>query len=323
MPLQITGTGSAVPALCVTNDDLSKFLDTSDEWISTRTGIRERRIIRDETLTELACRAGTEAMRDAHVTAQQIDMLICATLDGDYITPSLSCLVAKQLNLACAHLFDLHMACSGFVFALDAAEAYLDAGKAERVLVICAEDLTNLTDFTDRSTCVLFGDGAGAVVVEKGSGMRAMKLTTDGDARFLKVDKTVGNCPYRLTKREQDAYIRMDGQEIFMFAVQRVIKDIASALEDAGLTADEVDYFLLHQANMRILETARKKLKQPAEKFLHNMEHYGNTSSASVPILLDESNKRGILKQGQTLVLGAFGAGLSSGVCVLRWTQPA
>jgi len=320
MSFNIIGTGSALPNLVVTNDDLAQFLDTNDEWISSRTGIKERHIISDETLFDLAKIAGQSALVDAKVSATEIDMVIVSTLQGEYISPSLSCLIAAELGITCEYLFDINMACSGFIYALDLADTYMKAGKATKILVICAEEMSKLVDWKDRSTCILFGDGAGAVVLEQGNSLEALKLKNSGSAQFLNVSACAGNNPF--CKREKnEAYLKMDGQEIFMFAVTSIIEDIRNILQATHHNADDVSHYLLHQANMRILQTAQKRLKLSEVNFPHNMEHCGNTSSASIPILLDELNKSGKLHCGERLLFSSFGAGLTSAAALIKWSK--
>jgi len=320
MSFFITGTGSAHPKKRVTNQQLTEFLDTSDEWIFTRTGIKERRVLTEESLLDLACESAQAALEDSGVKPEEIDLVIVATLQGDYISPSMSCLLSKRLGIQCSRQLDINMACSGFLFALDTADSYFASGKANKALVVSAEAMSRIVDWSDRSTCVLFGDGAGSVVLEKGDGFEVADFTVNGSYEHLSVPGASGNNPFSLVNRE-DLYLKMDGHEIYIFAVSMIVKEINALLKKTGMTADQPDFYLLHQANSRIIDSARKKLKQPEEKFPHNLERYGNTSSASIPMLLDELNRDGRLKKGAKLLMCSFGAGLTTGTCVLKWNK--
>ncbi|NLK39457.1 MAG: ketoacyl-ACP synthase III [Clostridiales bacterium] len=318
MSFFITGTGSAIPGLCVPNDALSGFLDTNDEWIRTRTGIRQRNILTSESLLDLAERSAIEALSLSKCSPLSIDMIICSTLHGDFFTPSMSCLLSKRLGINCRHMLDINMGCSGFIFALELAAAYFDSKRVKRVLIVCAEAMSRLVDWEDRSTCVLFGDGAGAVILEEGEGLIDLACSIDGEYENLNIPGIEGNSPFS-QKRDTMPYLNMNGQEIYKFAVSAIINDITSMLEKNAIPPDDVAYYFLHQANIRIIESARHKLKQPEEKFPCNIESCGNTSSATIPILLDEVNRQGKIKKGDVLLLSAFGSGLTSAVALLRW----
>ena len=317
--MRILGTGSALPAFTLTNDRLSQFLDTSDEWICTHTGIRSRQIITEETLLDLAGRAADTALKDAGVTAGQIDYILCSTVQADTVTPSIGCVLQARLGASCAAV-DINAACAGFVYALDLADAYMRAGKARRMLIVCAEWMSRIVDWEDRSTCVLFGDGAGAVVVDGGDGLLATRLTSEGDATHLNMYPHSGNSPFAAGGTPMRP-LHMNGPEIYRFAVSRSVSDLQAVCKQAGVSEDEIDCFLLHQANKRIINAARARLKQPEEKFPTNVEKRGNTSSASIPILLDEVSRAGRLHAGDLVAMSAFGAGLTTGACVLRWTK--
>ena len=317
MSFTITGTGKSVPAQIVTNDMLTDFLDTSDEWITERTGIKTRHIIENESLLEHAAEAAKEAISDAGVTPDDIDAVICSTLQGDFVSPSLSCLLSKEVGIKTGRMLDVNMGCCGFVYALDAADSYIMSGRAEKVLVVCAEHLTKMADWTDRGTCVLFGDGAGAVVVEKSDTMTDFVLDIDGNSEPLNILGYGSNCPY--SEKADRGYLKMSGQEIFKFAVSSITTDIKNILKKNSLTVDDISHFVLHQANMRIISFAQQRLKLSDEKVPHNVEEYGNTSSASIPLVLDDLNKNGKLEKGAKIVLSAFGAGLSRGACVIEW----
>jgi 3-oxoacyl-[acyl-carrier-protein] synthase-3 len=318
--MKIIGTGSFLPNKIVTNDDLSKLMDTSDEWISGRTGIRTRHVAVEETTTSMSVEAAKRALEDAKTEAEEIDLIIAATASADYIIPTLSCQVQAELGATGAVAFDLGAACSGFLFALATADAYLRTGRYKKALVIGAETLSKLMDWSDRNTCVLFGDGAGAVVVTaEGDSLLSMVQGANGAAGMaLHSINRVNSSPFCEQEQVRD-YVHMDGQAVFKFAVRTVPAAIREALEQAQITEEQVDWYLLHQANLRIIESVANRLKQPMEKFPTNLEECGNVSAASVPILLDKVHREGRIKAGDTLVLAGFGAGLTWGACVLKW----
>lgn len=318
--MRVLGTGSALPAYTLTNQRLTEFLDTSDEWIRSRTGICSRQVITDETLLSLGRDAALHALENAGLAPQDVDFILCTTVRGDTVTPSLACLLQKELGAACPAL-DINGACAGFIYALDFADAYLRADKARRMLVVSAEAMTRMVDWQDRSTCVLFGDGAGAVVLEAGGELFHALLTSDGNVEPLNIRPDSGNSPFA-TEKLPPRSLYMDGSEIYKFAVSHSAADIAGVVEAVGLHADDIDHFLLHQANRRIVDAVRARLHQPQEKFPCNVHCRGNTSSASIPILLDEENRAGRLHGGDKLVMSAFGAGLTTGACILEWTRP-
>ena len=320
MSFYISGTGSALPSKIITNADLEKILDTSDEWIKSRTGICERRVLSSETLLDIAAEAGLAALENSGTTAAQLDMIICATLTGDYVTPSMSCLLKDRLGSGAKYVYDVNMACSGFIFALEMAAAFFDAGKVKKVLVVCAEAISRLVDWNDRSTAILFGDGAGAVVLESGDALLDIATNTKADAEILQIGGVVSNNPFA-DYAKSTKHIFMDGQGVFIFAVSSITDSLAEMIKRNNLSPDDISMFVLHQANIRIINTAMKRFGQPPEKFPHNIEKYGNTSSASIPILLDELNRQGKLKKDDKLILGAFGAGLSTGFCLINWKK--
>lgn len=326
---RITGTGSCLPEQIVTNEDLSKVVDTSDEWISSRTGIRERHLAKDETTASMAAEAGMRAMQDAGIGTEEVDLLIVGTITGDYVTPSTSCEVQEILGAVNAVAFDINAACAGFMFALHTAHAYLQSGIYKTALVLGAETLSKIMDWKDRSTCVLFGDGAGAAVVrafEKGKaedkaagGILAFEQGSDG--RKGKVLSCLGrrnNNPL-IENPFIPSYISMNGQEVYKFAVNTVPASIQKVLELAGLETGDIKYFVLHQANIRILQAVAKRLKADMEKFPVSLDHCGNISAASVPILLDEMNRKGMLEKGDKIVMSGFGGGLTWASAVLEW----
>lgn len=326
---RITGTGSCLPEQIVTNEDLSKVVDTSDEWISSRTGIRERHLAKDETTASMAAEAGRRALQDAGIGAEEVDLLIVGTITGDYVTPSTSCEVQEILGAVNAVAFDINAACAGFMFALRTAHAYLQSGIYKTALVLGAETLSKIMDWKDRSTCVLFGDGAGAAVVrafEKGKaedkaagGILAFEQGSDG--RKGKVLSCLGrrnNNPL-IENPFIPSYVSMNGQEVYKFAVNTVPASIQKVLELAGLETGDIKYFVLHQANIRILQAVAKRLKADMEKFPVSLDHCGNISAASVPILLDEMNRKGMLEKGDKIVMSGFGGGLTWASAVLEW----
>ena len=315
--MRILGTGSALPGRVVTNDELTEFLDTSDEWISTRTGIRKRHVMTDETLSGLGGLAAVRALENAGVSADELDMILCTTVQGETVTPALASQIQKEAGASCPCL-DINGACAGFVYALDLAEAYIASGKMKKILIVSAEELTRLCDWSDRASCVLFGDGAGAVVVGEGEGLLAARLTTQANTEVLCAYPVPGNNPFRTQKHPFEP-LHMMGQEVYKFAVTASADDLLKVSEQAGISLDQIDYFILHQANRRIVEAVRRRLNAEEERFPHNIERTGNTSSASIPILLDELNRAGMLKNGQLIALSAFGAGLSTGACILKW----
>lgn len=319
--MKILGTGSALPKKVVTNDDLAKVMDTSDEWIRSRTGIGQRHIAVEETTTSLAVEAAKAAIKEAEISVEDIDLIVAGTVSPDYLFPTLACEVQAQIGAVRATAFDLSAGCSGFLFALATADAYFATGRFKKALVIGAEVLSKMVDWSDRSTCVLFGDGAGAAVVSaEGSQLLSMVQGSDGSGgAALKCDNRPVNNLYHQMGAHNYSFTEMNGQEVYKFAVRTVPQAISEALEQAKLPADEVDYFILHQANLRIIESVAKRLRQPMEKFPTNLEQCGNISAASVPVLLDKVKKEGLIKPGDKLVLAGFGAGLTWGACVIEW----
>ncbi len=322
MRAKIIGTGSCLPDRCVTNEYLSTIMDTSDEWIQSRTGIRERHLVSSETETTLtlAVRAAKAALEDSGTLPEEIDLILVATVSSDFITPSTACMVQRELGARHAAAFDINAACSGFLFALNTADAYFQAGIYQTALIIGVETLSKIIDWSDRSTCVLFGDGAGAVVAKASEkGLVASLQGADGNGGNILICKNrTNNNPYISTGTDPD-YLYMDGQEVFKFAVKKEPECIAALLEQAGIGASDVTYYLLHQANFRIISSIARKLKLPLEKFPSNVSHCGNTSAASIPILLDEVHREGKLSEGDLLLLSGFGAGLTWGAALLRW----
>jgi len=317
MSLKIIGIGRAVPERCVTNDELATFLDTDDEWITSRTGIKTRYICSHESLTELSVAASKQALEKANIKPEDIDLIICATLGGDHRTPSLACDIAGQIGVKCP-AFDINAACTGFIYALDVASTYIGTNKAKNILVITAEMMSVQTDWTDRNTCILFGDGAAACVVTAGNTLKYLSLSTIPDTTILNLPADTGNSPF-ITNKTGRSYLYMQGQEVFKFAVNIVGKDLKQALETMEMTPEQIDYYILHQANKRIIDSVRTKLKQPKEKFPVNIDKYGNLSSVSIPLLLSEMLDERKIKRGDIIFMSAFGAGLTAGSCIIKW----
>lgn len=317
MSFRILGTGSAVPERVLTNDELSGIVDTNDEWIKTRVGVSERRIATTETTADLAYAASVKALEMSGITADSLDLIITATCTADNITPTTAGSVQKMLGATCP-AFDINSACSGFLFALETAAGFFSTGRYEKILVIGAERISKIVDWTDRSTCVIFGDGAGAAVLEVGDNYLASELHTYGGDEVLKIPAYGGTSVFNKNKAMQPV-ILMKGQETFKFAVTEMTNHVKFLTQKIGISIDEIDHIVPHQANMRIIAFAEKKLGIPSEKFFVNIEKYGNTAAASVPIALDELNRSGKLKRGELVLLSAFGGGLSSGGCIIRW----
>ncbi|HEY8993660.1 MAG TPA: beta-ketoacyl-ACP synthase III [Lacunisphaera sp.] len=323
----IAGVGSYAPARVLTNDELSKTVDTSDEWIRTRSGIRERRIAAaDEATSDLAIKAATSALADAKVTAADIDLLIVATCTPDLPLPSTACIVQHKLGIpAHATCFDIAAACSGFLYALEIAYGQLQTNRYKRALIIGAEKLSTITDWTDRTTCVLFGDGAGAAVLTKinqpGIGILGTDLGADGEfVDNLYIPAGGSRKPASAESvAKHDHCIRMNGREVFKSAV-RVMETVArEMMEQHKLTPDQISLVIPHQANIRIIEALAGNLEMPLEKFYVNLDRFGNTSSATIPLALDEARRAGRVKPGDLTLLVAFGAGLTYGATLVRW----
>ena len=316
---KIAGTGSYLPKRIVDNFELAKTVETSDAWIQTRTGIRTRHIAEEETAADMAVKAARAAVKDAGISPEEIDMIIVSTVSSENVLPCTACEVQAALGAGKASSFDVNAACTGFITAYQIAAGQIKAGLVRTALIIGTECLSNLIDWTDRSTCILFGDGAGAAV-----------LKADGEGEGILIpavlhsDGTKGNvltcgAGHGQKKACHGEFVRMDGKEIYMFAVRQVPKVIKEILECSGHTAQEIDYFILHQANRRIVEAIAKRLKQDEAKFPMDMMENGNMSSASIPVLLDTLNRQGKLKPGMKLILAGFGAGLTWGGVYLEW----
>lgn len=311
MTIRITGTGSALPEKKLTNFDLEKMVETSDEWIVERTGIRERRIAEGDTVVSLATRACQAALERAGRKAEDVDLILVATCTPELLFPCCACQVQERLGASKAACFDLNGACAGCLFALGTAYAYIHSGIYHNALVVGSEILSKLVDWTDRSSCVLFGDGSGAVFVEEAPEGKGLLSLVQGGMGAM---GSVLSC-----ETQGHDHIHMDGREVYKFATRQVPLCIEEALSKANLKAEEIDFFFLHQANLRILETIAKRLGVSMEKVPVNLDRYGNISSATIPVLLDEISRSGIIKTGQKIVLSGFGAGLTYGACVFAW----
>ena len=321
--MKILGTGSALPKKVVSNDDLAQVMDTSDEWIRTRTGIERRHIAVEETTTSLAVEACKKALEQSRVSIDELDLIVAATVSSDYIYPTLSCEIQAAIGAKNATAFDISAGCSGFLFALATADAYLRTGRYKNALILGAETLSKMMDWSDRSTCVLFGDGAGAAVVSA-EGNQLLGMVQGSDGARGTVLKCKNRPVHNLYKQEAGqslaySYTEMDGSAVYKFAVRTVPNAIANVLEQAKVPVADVKYFLLHQANLRIIEAVAKRMNQPLEKFPTILEECGNISAASVPSLLDQIHREGKLSKGDKIVMAGFGAGLTWGACVLEW----
>ena len=321
----IIGIGSYLPEKIMTNKDLEKIVDTSDEWIVDRTGIKERRIVDAGVATsDLGALAAKEALLNAGVTADEIDLIIVATATPDMFFPSTACLVQNLIHATKAAAFDLSAGCSGFAYGLVVGSQFIQTGLYKKVLVIGAETMSKVLDWTDRNTCVLFGDGAGAVVlseVPEGYGILGMELGSDGSGGDLLNMPAGGsrNPATADTVAQRMHTLQMSGSDVFKFAIKVMGEAAVKALDNAGLAPEEVDCFVPHQANIRIIQSAAKRLKLPMEKVVVNVDKYGNTSSASIPIALNEAIKDGKINNNDIVVLVGFGAGLTWASCVMKW----
>lgn len=323
---RITGTGSAVPDKVLTNHDLEKLVDTNDEWITTRTGIKQRRIAAENEYTStFATLAARRALEMAGVSPEELDLIILGTVTPDFPFPATSCIIQQELGANRAAAFDLSAACSGFIYGLNMAEAYIKSGMARKVLVMGAEVLTRIVDFTDRNTCILFGDGAGAVVVEADSGEQGIlssHIFTNGTHWGLLYQPGCGGrnpATAANTFTDKLHYLRMEGNEVFKHAVRAMGDAAVAALEHNAVTADDVSLLIPHQANRRIIEATGKRVGISEERIFVNLHKYGNTSSASIPLALDEANREGRLNSGDLVLLDAFGGGFTYGSVLLKW----
>ena len=322
MAVKIIGTGSYLPPDIIDNDRLSTLVETNDEWITEHTGIKSRHIAKEDTTASMAMVAAKNAIADSQLSVDEIDLIIVATVTPDNATPSVACQVQAAIGAVNSMCFDISAACSGFIYALTTARAFIESGIYKNALVCGSETLSNIVDWSDRNTCILFADGAGACVVsksDKDGGIIGQIMHSDGvkgvslECKERQTDNFLVNAPR--TKH----YVKMDGGEIFKFAVKKVPECIGELLEAANTSKDDIKYYVLHQANARIISQVARRMKEDIEKFPMNVEHTGNTSGASIPILLDEINKKGMLNAGDKIVLCGFGGGLTWGAVLIEW----
>lgn len=321
----ITGTGSFLPKKVLTNDDLTKMLDTTDEWITKRTGIKERRIVENgATASDLAIEASLHALDDANVLPSEVDLIVAATITPDCLVPSTACFLQDKIGASNAGAFDILAACAGFVYALSIAKSFVASGAMKTVLVVGTECLSKITDYTDRSTCILFGDGAGAVVVQRGNGRREIITThlgSDGSqAELLMLPAGGSKLPTsHETIESRLHYIRLKGKELFKVAINNMVDVITKTVAENNMKIEDIDLIIPHQSNIRIIEAAMERLKLPRKKAYINIDRIGNTSSASIPIAIDEIDKGGMLNPGDLVLLVAFGGGLTWSSSIIKW----
>lgn len=322
----IRGTGRYVPENIVTNFNLAEIVDTSDEWISTRSGIKERRITTGENTSHIAFHAAENALKDAGISAEELDLIIVATVTPDNVTPSTSCMLQSMLGAPKAAAFDINAACSGFIYGLNTAIQFIRNGVYNNILVVGAETLSKIVNWQDRSTCVLFGDGAGAAVVSSSDvkGVGSVIIGSDGSkGDVLKCYALPIDNPFLKEEEieEHKRYVVMEGREVFRFATGVMVDSIEEILRKENLSIEDIKYFVPHQANYRIIEYAAKKLDIDISKFYVNLDKYGNTSSASIPMALDEMSKNGLLSKGDKIIIVGFGGGLTYGAAFLQWQK--
>lgn len=317
---KILGTGSYIPDRTVENNDLAKLVDTNDAWIRERTGIERRHLAEGETTSAMASRAARKALENGKILPEEIDLILVATSTPDIIFPCVACRVQKEIDAVNAVCFDLNAACSGFLFAYQTAQAYIQAGLYQKVLLIGADSMSQMVDWSDRGTCILFGDGAGAVVLSaEETGLSIHAAHSDGARGDVLTGMSRHRKGWQQPEKIKESFIHMDGQSVFKFAVRSVPEIVEELLEKAGIGREEIDYFFLHQANQRIIQAAAKRIGADISRFPMNLQEYGNTSAASIPILLDEWNRKGCLKRGNKLIFAGFGAGLSWAGSLLEW----
>ncbi|MFZ2257737.1 MAG: beta-ketoacyl-ACP synthase III [Clostridiaceae bacterium] len=319
MSFDIIGTGSAEPDFRLTNKMLEEMVETSDEWITQRTGIKERRISIDETLRSLALKASKAAVDNAGIDPSQLDYILFGTISAEYKTPSQASILAMDLGADCTAM-DLNAACTGFLYALDLADALFKAGKAEYILVAGMEIMSRYIDYTDRRTCVLFGDGGGCVILKKGNGLKAIHTSNRGNIEALNIPNIFRDTPWHKETQTRDT-VEMSGGEVYKFAVGSFMTELGICLDQAKLTIGDLDLVVPHQANSRIIESAREKLGLSEDKIVNEVAKRGNTSAGSIPLLLDELNRSGRLKAGMKIAMVAFGGGLTSAGAIIEWTK--
>lgn len=323
-PVRIVGTGLSVPERILSNYDLEKMVDTSDEWIRTRTGIVERRIAApDVSSSDMAYEASLRALEAASIDPKDVDGIIIGTVTPDYLFPSTACVLQSRLGAKRAFAFDILAGCSGFLYALQVGKGLIETGDSRTLLIVGAETLSRIVDFEDRATCILFGDGAGAAVITKSeeAGILSICLHADGDNWELLYMPGGGACipATQESVKNKLHYLKMKGNDVFKVAVKAMETASIEAIKKAGVNPDEIDLFIAHQANLRIMDAVRRRLDLPPEKVFINVDRYGNTSSASVPIALDEAVREGRVKRGDLILFAVFGAGFTWGAGVVRW----
>ena len=329
MGINILGMGSYVPGQKLTNNDFTRFIETNDEWIRTRTGSVERPMAGWEPTWYMGLKAAEKAVQRAGIDPKEIGLVISTTATADFHTPSMASIIQDKLGAANAGAFDLNAACTGFVYALDTARRFVETGDEKYVLVVANESLSRFLDFTDRGSCILFGDGAAAAVIEKSSKLYSSALGSDGSGGKLLCARALNVAPEVRTEAPDDFTdefpdmplhkLFQNGKEVYKFATCALPRSFELAAQKIGITKDDIDWFVPHQANIRIIETAAKKLGAPMEKFIVTLDHYGNTSSASIPLALNEAIEKGTIKRGQKLALIGFGAGLTFGGIILEY----
>lgn len=329
MGLTILGAGGYLPDTVASNEDFAKIVDTSNEWITTRTGIKTRHITNGELAFQMGAKAANLAIQDAGISLEQIDMVLATTVTADFLTPSLACMIAKEIGLEDAACMDLNAACAGYVFAMDVAKKYLDSKDAKTILVVSSEVVTRMVDYTDRATCVLFGDGAAATVLTASDGLYAACLRSAPQGalkiftKLAEPQNPFGKSPVDWGDESVNAapvgMMQMAGNDVYKFATAAMPEAVEAAAEKAGIALSEIDLIIPHQANIRIVQTAIKRLKLPPEKFYINIQDYGNISSACIPLGLAQLKQQGRLKKGDKICLVGFGAGLTYGAVVFEY----
>ncbi|BEP29411.1 beta-ketoacyl-ACP synthase III [Helicovermis profundi] len=323
--VKIIGTGRSLPEKIMTNFDLEKIVDTNDEWIRTRTGISERRIaLESEATSDFATKAAIKALEMANIKAEDLDLIIVATITPDMGFPATACIVQDNIGALNAAAFDLEAACSGFLYGVTVGKQFIKTGVYKYVLVIGAETMSKILDFEDRNTCVLFGDGAGAAILgvsDDDSGIKSFEIGADGSGgKYLDLPAGGSRKPASVdTVTSREHYVRMEGNEVFKFAVRKMGSASLNVIKKAGLEISDIDFLVPHQANIRIINSAAKKLKLPLNKVEINLDKYGNTSAASIPMALDQAVRENKIKKGDNVVLVGFGGGLTWGACMIKW----
>ena len=321
---RIVATGAGIPSQVITNDDLAQIMDTSDEWIRQRTGIGERHISGGEDLSYYTTKAARQIIERAGIAPEDIDLIVVATVTADYCTPSAACMVQKEIGAVNAVAFDVTAACSGFLYGVSVADKFIRCGVYKNALVIGGEILSKIVDWQDRSTCVLFGDGAAGVLLERSESQQGILLEELGakgeDYAVLTARRLApANAFNEIEPQAECGHVTMDGRAVFKFATKKIVSSIENVLEKSGVSKDEITYFITHQANARIVDIISRKLGISNEKCYRNMAEYGNTSSASIPIVLNELNEKGLIERGDKLLLTGFGGGMTWGTMLISW----